>query len=95
MIKIVFNVRLFNIHNFLVYKAGCNGQNTCCHGLTSTRLCNVGEGDCDFDRHCLPGLMCGNKNCIGEGFDPSDDCCYDPSPNGDKLLTINSGVVLS
>ena len=55
--------------------------------MTTTRLCNIGEGDCDFDNQCLGDLKCGENNnfddnCIGEGFDATDDCCYDPNPKG-------------
>ena len=55
---------------------GCNGGDHCC---TSSRRCAVGEGDCDNDGQCLPGLRCGVNNCHGGSFDGSDDCCYRPS----------------
>ena len=25
--------------------------------------CSVGEGDCDTDHECKPGLRCGQRNC--------------------------------
>ena len=34
-----------------------------------------GDGDCDSDDHCSGSLVCGNDNCVGHGFDGSDDCC--------------------
>ena len=40
----------------------------------------LGEGDCDSDTSCLSNLRCGVDNCVGEGFDQTDDCCYDPEP---------------
>ena len=66
------------------FTSGCNGGDSCC---TTTDPCNVGEGDCDFDNQCLGDLKCGENNnfddnCIGEGFDATDDCCYDPNPKG-------------
>ena len=39
-----------------------------------------GEGDCDTDDHCSGSLKCGTDNCIGDTFDATDDCCYDPNP---------------
>ena len=48
----------------------CNGQdNGCC---TRDKPCDLGEGDCDRDDHCMGGLTCGHDNCPwGDG----DDCC--------------------
>ena len=64
-----------NRHSFVTGQTtGCNGGDSCC---TSTNQCNIGEGDCDKDSHCLPGLKCGKDNCIGDGFDKTDDCCFD------------------
>ena len=40
----------------------------------------IGEGDCDNDANCEGRLKCGTNNCFGEGFDLTDDCCYDPFP---------------
>ena len=39
-------------------------------------LCGVGQGDCDLDSHCQPGLRCGNNNC-GPTFTSPFDCCTD------------------
>jgi len=50
----------------------CLGENNCC---TSSRPCGIGDGDCDRDSHCRPGLRCGKNNCRGPGFDATDDCC--------------------
>ena len=52
---------------------GCNGADSCC---TPDNQCNVGEGDCDTDKDCQPGLTCGTDNCIGASFEATDDCCY-------------------
>ena len=49
----------------------CYGGNTCC----DDGICGEGEGDCDSDNDCLPGLICGKNNCIGSTFTSSDDCC--------------------
>ena len=52
----------------------CRGQqNGCC---TVDTPCELGEGDCDNDNHCMAGLSCGKNNCAWGG---TDDCCYDPT----------------
>ena len=38
----------------------------------------MNEGDCDSDADCEAGLVCGQDNCRGDGFDDTDDCCYVP-----------------
>jgi len=42
--------------------------------------CSVGQGDCDGDKECQPGLRCGEDNC--RNFHPgarySADCCEEP-----------------
>ena len=57
---------------------GCAGDDDCC---SQGRKCNEGEGDCDGDNNCMPGLRCGTENCrIKSGYywDDEDDCCYRP-----------------
>ena len=73
-------------------KSGCIGGDDCC---TTTNPCNVGEGDCDSDIQCLGDLKCGENNnfddnCVGEGFDATDDCCYDPNPKGFNYSSLSS-----
>jgi len=58
-------------------RAECNGGDSCCDGIE----CGVGEGDCDSDTNCKGRLKCGINNCVGESFDETDDCCFDPLPN--------------
>ena len=54
-------------------------------------LCKIGEGDCDDDYDCLPGLMCGQRDNFtnpdpglygykvhGVNDHVDDDYCYDP-----------------
>jgi len=54
----------------------CNGQ---ANGCT---LIGEGDGDCDRDSDCMPGLVCGTDNCdVGNVFTSSDDCCYKPEAN--------------
>ena len=50
----------------------CNGGDDCC---SASNKCGVGEGDCDSDNDCKDGLTCGTNNCVGAGFDSTDDCC--------------------
>ena len=58
----------------------CRGEDdNCC---TTSDPCGEGEGDCDDDFDCQVGLICGNSNCknkTGYQWDPTDDCCYNPS----------------
>jgi len=46
----------------------------CC---TVTNPCDQGEGDCDDNAECGPGLVCGENNCkqFGQFFHAKDDCC--------------------
>ena len=46
----------------------------------------MGEGDCDTDNDCMPGLRCGQSSfgdyCRikdGHEWDVDTDCCYKPS----------------
>ena len=61
---------------FISTATGCNGGDDCCINDGESK-CGEGEGDCDGDEDCQPGLFCGQDNCIGFGpsFDKSDDCC--------------------
>ena len=63
----------------------CLGGDSCC---TPNKPCKDGEGDCDKEKDCAAGLVCGNNNCITGplghigGFDKDDDCCMvKPSEN--------------
>ena len=54
----------------------CYGiDNGCC---TKAKPCVEGDGDCDSDAECLPGLKCHNglNNCPWGGN--GDDCCVKP-----------------
>ena len=45
----------------------------CC---TPDQRCGENEGDCSDDSDCLPGLVCGTKNCPkAGGFADRADCC--------------------
>ena len=56
----------------------CQGRNVdkglCC---TPEDPCDEGEGDCDENDQCKPGLMCGSNNCqqFSHIFHEKDDCC--------------------
>ena len=64
---------------YILISATCMGGDSCCK---ETNKCDVGEGDCDRDKDCLEGLLCGFNNCpLPRGFwddewDRYDDCCY-------------------
>jgi len=62
----------------------CGGGDSCC---TRANQCSLGEGDCDEDRDCRPGLVCGRDNCRGQGFDGTDDCCRQRCEGGDSCCT--------
>ena len=75
----------------------CLGVDNCC----DRKLCDLGEGDCDEDNQCTGNLICGQDNCIGVGFDKTDDCCAAPpttttstattSENCDDLIVDRKG----
>lgn len=61
----------------------CFGGDSCCG--SNGYQCGEGEGDCDYDSDCKPGLVCGKDNCKnpdihpdGAGYDATDDCCILP-----------------
>ena len=54
-----------------------SGGASCC---SSSNQCVAGEGDCDYDSHCIGNLKCGQDNCdTSLGFPGNYDCCYEPS----------------
>ena len=65
---------------------GCDGGDSCC---SSDNMCGDGEGDCDHDGDCLSGV-CGTDNCVGEGFDSTDDCCIGPFPTTTTTTTTTT-----
>ena len=52
--------------------------NCCDIGQAGDGQCGEGEGDCDNDDGCAPGLLCGTDNCPA-GMPSTHDCCYKPS----------------
>ena len=50
----------------------CSNYWTCC---TEEDPCEEGEGDCDLNKHCADGLICGIANCIGPQHQINADCC--------------------
>ena len=61
-----------------IHFEGCRGGDECC---SEGQKCYEGEGDCDTDDECMPGLRCGyNKNYCriqtGHEWESGDDCCY-------------------
>ena len=64
----------------------CLGADNCC----DTKVCELNEGDCDDDDQCSGSLKCGTDNCVGDTFDATDDCCYDPK-RGQTGLELNEG----
>ena len=70
-----------------LYLAKCTGGDDCC---SQDNKCGLGEGDCDHDSDCLPGLRCGLDNCGGSGWEYFDDCCEIDEPRDtnciDRLL---------
>ena len=50
------------------------------------------EGDCDGEKECMEGLICGNDNCPTTfGFNPEIDCCLLPSLDLDCTSEIPCG----
>ena len=62
---------------YLIYIPGCRGGSDCC---TKGEKCYEGEGDCDNDDECMPGLRCGVDNCRVKvsPWHFATDCCYKP-----------------
>jgi len=67
----------------------CVGEDSCCDGIK----CRLGEGDCDTDTSCEGKLKCGTDNCIGESFDKTDDCCYDPFPPTTRKPSLVTSIM--
>jgi len=73
-------------------RIGCAGQEDCC---TPDTPCDIGEGDCDGDACCKPGLVCGNDNCDHGGpwddhlgWDQTDDCCERSGSSSASTITF-------
>ena len=60
---------------------------------TQANPCGAGQGDCDNDRQCRPGLLCGFDNC--KNFHPGAhrlaDCCEQPPCKLRHTLGIEIG----
>jgi len=50
----------------------CQGSDDGC--CTERNPCGLGDGDCDNDDQCAPGLYCANDNCA---WGKNDDCCME------------------
>ena len=56
---------------------------TCCSDMNK---CDIDQGNCQDDSHCLGILQCGNSNC-GNYFPNGTNCCKQPSTTeGGKFL---------
>ena len=44
--------------------------------------CDIGQGDCDSDRECMPGLVCKDDIGASYGFDATVDVCERPCTAG-------------
>ncbi|MEZ4241965.1 MAG: lamin tail domain-containing protein [Myxococcota bacterium] len=65
---------------------GCSGQNGDQEGYCTTGCpCAYGEGDCDSDAECQPGLSCRNDLGGRFGIDPLHDVCVSPFTMADVL----------
>ena len=70
----------------------------CC---TPDQRCGENEGDCSDDSDCLPGFVCGTKNCPkGRGFDDRADCCelfsdvFNPGENFHIVLICYAHIMI-
>merc|ERR1711990_461612 len=68
----------------------CQGRNTDWNCCTRENPCNKGEGDCDNDSECKPGLKCGYNNCIysWSGSHHLADCCTS-AYSGRQMSSLN------
>jgi len=94
----VFGDPCGNVYKYLdvYYFCLCSATRAAINCCTSANTCGVGEGDCDNNPDCQPGLVCGSNNC--RQFHPAApswaDCCWDPNTtNFGKSVsgTDNSG----
>ena len=74
----------------------CWGGDECCQ---EDHRCGRGEGDCDSNDDCAEvrenayqyePLICGKDNCVGAGFDSTDDCCEGMASG--KIFTIGANL---
>jgi Tol biopolymer transport system component len=72
---------------------GVPGSATYC---TSSCPCGQGQGDCDQDADCTPGLMCGANNGpafgLPEGYDVCVTITYRQNPNVERVSVATNGV---
>ena len=69
---------------------GCDEDNpdteSCC---ASSKICDVGQGNCGSDDECLTGLVCGNNNCYSTfGWGPEGHNCCEPKPVSELLVFL-------
>merc|ERR1719445_2947107 len=69
-----------------------NGRRSgsCC---TSEFQCLEGEGDCDSDSDCAPGLVCGTNNC-GHPFQDTHDCCERSDVSVSASVAVSAGAAV-
>ena len=58
---------------------------TCC---TSSKQCELNQGDCDSHDECSGNLLCGDDNCQSP-FPTDADCCY-----LGKFFTLNVKLII-
>ena len=63
-------------------------------GCSSSNQCDIGEGDCDNDNECLPGLKCVDNVGGKYGFSSSSDVCEVSAAAG-KPAIVNGGISTS
>ena len=75
----------FNFSESLRCDPGLNDYSCC----TEDQPCGEGEGDCDDDSDCGPGLICGDDNChwFNKQSAVTSDCCVRP-PEGLRVTVF-------
>jgi len=90
------------VGDFVLRQCGatCGGGNNWWAPWACEMPLGLGDGDCDSDTDCIGRLKCGSNNCgdfhdltwwrwwylPSNGFDGTDDCCYDPAPDTPPTL---------
>merc|ERR1719445_669107 len=65
---------------------------SCC---TTDFQCLEGEGDCDSDSDCAPGLVCGTNNCGADSpFQDTHDCCEESAVSTDMSVAASAGAAV-
>ena len=70
-----------------------NASNGDAKFCSTTKPCDIDEGDCNFHNECIEGLVCGfNTNCPDYlGFNSTNiNCCYNATLGDEEFCTVDN-----